>query len=160
MDNFSLDEIIDMAVQIEKNGYCFYDRALQRSDLDLKSRDLITMLRNDEITHERTFESLRDQIDNKAVFKSGDWNTIGSYLRIIADSHIFSAENSAINMAVNARDFKQIMFYAIAFEKDTLLYFYSLEKYVDDEKTKQTIAKIIDEEASHIMRLKNFLREI
>ena len=42
MPVYSINEIIEMAVQIERSGYAFYNEATKRKDLDDKSRELIT----------------------------------------------------------------------------------------------------------------------
>ena len=64
MPAFSINEIIEMAVQIERNGYAFYNEAAKRKDLDDDSRKLITWLRDAELDHEKTFLRLRDEVDN------------------------------------------------------------------------------------------------
>ena len=38
MPAYSINEIIEMAVQIERNGYAYYHEATKRRDLDDKSR--------------------------------------------------------------------------------------------------------------------------
>lgn len=159
MNNFSFNEVIEMAVQIEKSGYGFYNRALERKDLDEKSRKLITRLRDEEIVHERTFKGLRDQFDVENLLNTNDWDMVGSYLKAIGDSHIFSQPDAAINLAAQAKDYKEIIKHAISFEKDTLLYFHSLDQYVQDEKASKAVRRIIEEEASHVMMLKSFLEE-
>ncbi len=159
MNNFSFNEVIEMAVQIEKSGYGFYNRALERKDLDDKSRKLITRLRDEEIVHEKTFKGLRETLDIESILDTSDWGMVGSYLKAIADSHIFSKEDASIKLAAEAKDFKDIIKNAISFEKDTLLYFHSLDRFVKDEKSSAAVKRIIEEEASHVMMLKKFLEE-
>jgi len=160
MNEFSINEIIELAVQIEKNGYIFYDNALHRKDLSQKSKEILTILRDEEINHEQTFKQLRDKIDISDLMESGDWNMVGSYLSTIAESHIFSQPDAAINLATKANNEKDIIINAIAFEKDTLLFFHSLNDSVQDEKAKEIVKNIIDEEKSHVMKLKKFLDKI
>jgi len=78
MAAYSVNEIIEMAVQIERNGYAFYDEAAKRKDLDDDSRKLITWLRDAELDHEKTFLRLRDEVDNMV------WNSppIGTWWRL------------------------------------------------------------------------------
>ena len=157
MNEFSINEIIELAVQIEKNGYTFYDNALHRKDLSQKSKEMLTILRDEEINHEQTFKQLRDKIDISDLMESGDWNMVGSYLSAIAESHIFSQPDASINLAAKANNERDIILNAIAFEKDTLLFFHSMNDTVTDEKTKKIIKNIIEEEISHVMKLKKFL---
>ncbi|RLC50708.1 MAG: hypothetical protein DRZ79_03975 [Candidatus Cloacimonadota bacterium] len=158
MSEFSLNEIIELAVQIEKNGYNFYDNALKRKDLSPRAKEMLTMLRDEELIHEKTFKNLRDDVDLELLDKSGDWLTVENYLRTIAESHIFLKPDAAINLAVNSKDEKEIISNAIAFEKDTLLFFYSLNDTVKNEKSRKIIEKIIKEEISHVMKLDGILK--
>jgi rubrerythrin len=61
MQTFSLNEVIEMAVQIERSGYTYYNSALERKDLTPESRKLLEKLRDQEINHEKTFLALRNQ---------------------------------------------------------------------------------------------------
>ncbi|MBN1327383.1 MAG: ferritin family protein [Candidatus Cloacimonetes bacterium] len=159
MNGFSTNEVIELAVQIEKSGYAFYQKALQRKDLDEKSKKLLLTLRDDEINHEQIFKDLRNECEIESLFAAGDWQMVGSYLKAISDAHIFSDPDASIRLAVQAKDFREIIINAISFEKDTLLYFYSLERFVADSKAKKIVKRIIDEEVTHVMKLRKLLEE-
>lgn len=58
MSFYDKNDIVEMAVRMEQNGYAFYDKALQRSDLDNETRSILTALRDDEKEHEKTFQAL------------------------------------------------------------------------------------------------------
>ena len=153
---FSINEIIEFAVQIEKNGYTFYENALKRKDLNRDSRKLLTHLRDEEIAHEIIFKNLRDEFDKEELGESGEWGEVGSYLKAIAESHIFHNEGSSIKTAVSAKTEKDIFLNAISFEKDTLLFFHSLGGELKSDKAKKIVEQIIDEESNHVMRLKEY----
>ena len=70
---YSINEIIEMAVQIERNGYAFYNEATKRKDLDDKSHEFISWLRDQELEHEKKFLSLRDDTELKSLELSQDW---------------------------------------------------------------------------------------
>lgn len=159
MNNFSVNEVIEMAVQTERDGYLFYTRALERKDLTAEARLMLTRLRDDEIQHEKTFRNLREVLDIEDIAVSGDWEMVGSYLRAIASSHIFNQPDSAINLAAKAGDYREVIENAIAFEKDTLLFFFMMREHVSDEKANNAIKKIIEEETNHIITLKQFLED-
>ena len=92
--------------------------------------------------------------------ESGDWEMVGSYLSYIAESHIFSQPDASINLATKANNEKDIILNAIAFEKDTLLFFHSLIDSVNDERSRKVIKNIIDEEKNHVMKLKRVLEKL
>jgi rubrerythrin len=156
MQQYSLNEIVELAVQIERNGYAFYNEALKRKDLDQRATTLITELRNQELNHEKIFLHLRDDKDLMMLGLSPDWELVGYYMKSMVDSRLFTSADAAIKLAAEADGFLDILMYAIAFEKDTLLFFYSIYDNVKDEKSKKVIHQIINEEISHVVRLTEF----
>ena len=151
---FSKNEIIEMAVEIEKHGFAFYDRALQRNDLKNDEKTLLQTLRDEEKVHEQTFMNLREKIDNFDLSSDMNWDEARSYIQSMVDTHLFNQPDKAIQLAASARDMKDLVFNAIQFEKDTLLFFYFINKFVANEKSKKAIENIIDEEISHVVKLK------
>ncbi len=160
MQKFSLNEVIEMAVQIEQSGYSYYDKALERKDLDNESRNLLTFLRDEEIRHEKTFMALRDHLDEVQIIESQDWDVVSSYMQAIIDSRIFSSPSSAIQSALEAENVTEVLMNALSFEKDTLLYFHALNDQVSEGKAKNAIRAIIDEEISHVRKLNEYREQL
>ncbi|MBC8415599.1 MAG: ferritin family protein [Candidatus Cloacimonetes bacterium] len=151
---FSKNEIIEMAVEIEKNGFAFYDRALQRSDLNNDAKKLLQTLRDEEKVHEKTFLNLREKIDNFDMNSDINWDEAKLYIQSMVDTHLFNQPEKAIQLAASARDLKDLVSNAIQFEKDTLLFFYFIKKFIANEKSKKAIENIVDEEIFHVVKLK------
>ncbi|NQT65116.1 MAG: ferritin family protein [FCB group bacterium] len=157
---FSLNEVIELAIQIEKSGYQFYDTVLQRKDLSNKAKELIERLRNEEINHERIFKSLRTDNESDTMGDQVEWQAAASYLKAISDSHVFSKPDAAIKLAIEAANEIDIIDSAIHFEKDTLIFFHALHQNTSDTTTQKIIKKIIDEEVSHVVLLAKIKREL
>ncbi|MBC8415600.1 MAG: ferritin family protein [Candidatus Cloacimonetes bacterium] len=157
MGKFSINEVIELAVQIEKKGYTFYNKALERKNLSSNSTELLEKLRDDEIIHEQTFKRMRTELDQEEITLSGDWQEVSNYLRTISDSHIFNKPNAAIKLATSSEDEKELIENAIQFEKDTLLFFNSIYEKIEDQAVRKILKKIIEEEVLHVKKLKNFL---
>ena len=155
MSFFSKNEIIEMAVNIEKQGYTFYENALKRSDLDSKQRKLIEQLRDEEKKHEKIFLELRSKLDNFELKRKTSWEDAKLYIQSIVDTHIFNDPDKAINLAVNAKDLSELISYAIQFEKDTLLFFHVFKQHLEGKKAEDAVDVIIAEEASHVRKLQN-----
>jgi len=153
MEKFSLNEVIELAIQIEKSGYEFYNTALKRSDLSKKAVELITHLRDEEIGHEAIFKNIRSNENLEKLGNTVEWQEAASYLKAISDSHIFSDPKASIKLATTSANEIEVIEYAIQFEKDTLLFFHSLHQKSSEPETKKVINKIIDEEISHVMQL-------
>ncbi|MDY0150997.1 MAG: ferritin family protein [Candidatus Cloacimonas sp.] len=157
---FSVNEVIEMAVQIEKNGYAFYHEASKRKDLDAKAVKFIEFLRDQELNHEKTFLNLRGENDMDVLSLSQDWDLVAEYLKTIVDGRIFNSEHSAIQMAVTAKNLMEIVENVITFEKDTLLYFHALADNITNPKTKDILRSIINEEVSHVLKLNDFKKTL
>lgn len=157
---YSVNEIIEMAVQIERNGYAFYNEAAKRKDLDADSRNFIIWLRDAELDHEKTFLRLRDEIDNMILELSTDWDMVAAYLKTIVESRIFNSEDSAIRKAAEAKDLMSVIDNAITFEKDTLLYFHAISDGISNDKAKTALRRIINEEVSHVLKLNDFKKKL
>ena len=160
MTEFSINEVIELAVQIEKSGYQFYDTVLHRKDISTKVEDLIEHLRNEEKVHEATFKNLRSNEDSEKLGDPVNWQEAAFYLKSIADSHVFSKVDAAIILAKEAADEVEIIDTAIQFEKDTLIFFHSLHQNSSDASTQSIIKKIIDEEVTHIVALAKMKRAL
>jgi rubrerythrin len=156
MEQYSLNEVVELAVQIERNGYAFYNGALKRNDLEKREVDLITELRDQEMHHEKIFLHLRDDQDVMLLGMSQDWELVGYYMKSIVDSRLFNSPDAAIKLAADAGTFHDILKYAISFEKETLLFFYSIYDNITNDKSRVIIHQIINEEISHVVRLTDF----
>jgi rubrerythrin len=155
-----VNEIIEMAVQIERNGYAFYHEATKRKDLDPKSLEFLAFLRDQELNHEKTFLNLRDDQDMSVLELSADWELVAAYLKTIVDGRIFNDEFSAIRKATEAKDILAVVDFAITFEKDTLLYFHAINDSISNPKAKEALRRIINEEVSHVLKLNDYKKSL
>ena len=160
MAAFSVNEIVEMAVQIDRDGYAYYDEATKRKDLDAKSLELLTFLRDAELDHEKTFLGLRNELDFDELELSGDWEMIASYLNTIVAGRIFNDPESAIKRATEAKDVLEVIKNAITFEKDTLLYFHAINDGIKDERARQVLRRVIQEEVSHVLLLNDMMKKL
>ncbi len=158
MEKFSINEIIELAVQIEKKGYTFYNKALERKNLSPSVTQILKKLRDDEIVHEQTFKKMRTELNQEEITLSGNWQKVSSYLRTISNSHIFSKPDAAIKLATSANNEKEIVENAIQFEKDTLLFFNSIYEKIEHSNVRKILNKIIAEEVLHVKELENCLK--
>ena len=156
---FTKNEIVEMAVKMEQNGYAFYDQALQRTDLDEETKAILLKLRDDEKEHEKTFLALRNKIDNVDLSESPSWEDAQFYMESFVESHVFNETGKAIQLAQKAENAAELLKYAIQFEKDTLLFFFSLSRNIKGLKAEEAVDAIIDEETIHINKLREHVKE-
>ena len=146
---FSGQEVVELAVQIEKNGYEFYNEMLKRA----KAKpvvDLLTYLRDEEDEHASTFRKLYGLLGPKAG-PYGDEEAL-RYMKALADSRVFSDTNGLMDMIRQAKDEREILGLAMGFEKESLLYFYGMLDWVEADE-KGVVIKLIEEEKEHLQKL-------
>jgi len=150
MSDYSIREAVEMAVQTEKMGYEFYTEMAAKFKDNADVNELFTKLANRERVHEKTFEDLKDTLGGEAP---EGWEEASNYMRAIVESAFFLGKEKATAHMQGIEDYRQAVGFALAFEKETLLYFYGIRDMV---KEKEVIDEIINEEQSHIQWLTIF----
>lgn len=148
---FSGDEIIQMAVRTEETGYTFYQLAAQNAKSD-KLKKLFEYLKEAELRHKEIYLGLMGMIEEHPQGVPIDWNELGLYIKAITDSSLFVGGDKNINMVSKTSDDKEAIEFALAFEKDTMLFFYQLADLMKT-KDKAIVEKVIQEEKMHIRQL-------
>ena len=148
---FSIREVIEMAVTTERSGQAFYQNAskLARQN-DLK--ELFQYLAEEEEKHLKTFQDFHNTLKEKPETTPYNWEEAKLYLEALVDSEFFASPEKAINLAKEAKDELEVIYAAIEFEKDTLLFFYQILEMIKSRE-QELVKKIIEQEKKHIQRL-------
>lgn len=150
MENYSLNEVIEQAVQTEKLGYDFYMGTAAKFREDHSLKELFELLASKEKGHEKKFSELKRIVrDDEAV----DWDEVSKYLRAIVESEFFLGSHKSLLSLSNVKTVDEAVRSAIGFEKETLLYFYAIRDII---REKGILKEIIEEEKSHIAWLGRF----
>lgn len=148
---FNADEILQIAVDIERNGKEFYSRAAELvTDESLKN--LLRELSEWEAGHEVTFSRMRDkyrQENEESRFLDPD-NEASKYLKAIADGKVFERKVFEKQLADISNDPHSILKTAMMREKDAVVFFTAIREVVPEQLGKNDVAKIVEEEFSHI----------
>ncbi|MBF0505802.1 MAG: ferritin family protein [Nitrospirae bacterium] len=150
MENFTIREVLEQAVQTEKLGYQYYTAMADRFKEDQKLVKLFSTLAAKELRHEKTYSELKEMVGDEEPEK---WDEISPYLRAIVESQFFLGKDKAIPSMDRIRTINDAVDYALGFEKETLLYFFGIR---DAVREKEIVDEIINEEKSHIMWLNIF----
>ena len=149
---FLANEILDMAIQFEKNGEAVYlGAAAKVSDPALSA--LLEWMAGEESRHAKCFSRLKQE-------KTGDDNQPFSQdlSRELLDEMIgeqsFSLDDVDFSAIEHQDDLVQTF---VEFEKDTIIFYEMLTPFIEDPETQRTLEAIIDEENYHIERLRVFL---
>lgn len=144
------DEVIEIAIRLEVRGEEFY-RASASSATSASVQLLFTDLAEQEVHHRLAFERMgRDVVE--LALSPDQWDEFQAYTNALLDQSFFSRRQGAISELAQALDEREAVESALAFEKETLLFFHELRDAVRGAG-KAVIGRIIDEERRHIQRL-------
>ncbi|MEW6002503.1 MAG: ferritin family protein [Nitrospirota bacterium] len=152
MEQFSIKEVIEQAVQTEKLGYEFYTRMAIRFEENADLKKLFEALAGQELQHEKRFSGLKEKEGGE---EPEGWDEVTQYLSAIVESEFFLGIGKPLPMLKEVKTTEEAFNYALGFEKDTILYYLALR---DGVKDKETVDKIINEERGHIVWINNFKR--
>ncbi|HOK41686.1 MAG TPA: ferritin family protein [bacterium] len=160
---FSIKEVIDIAIEIEKNGKNFYHQMLNKVK-DEKAQEIFEYLEEEEEKHIKTFEKILMLLKSETDIEI-DTSTLSDeyydYLKALSDEHIFTKQK-AIEFEKMAVSDLQAIELAIGMEKDSILFYDEIKKIVK-EKERDLVDKIIEQEKTHLYKLtslKNILLKI
>jgi rubrerythrin len=152
MNKYSIDEVMEMAIQTEKLGFQFYIGMAEKFKKDDGLVKLFTTLANKEKAHEKTFTNLKASVDQGGI-EPVMWDEVSNYMRAFVESEFFLGKGKSLPAMDHIKTVRDAVQFALGFEKETLLYFLELRSIV---KEKQAIDKVISEEKSHIQWLATF----
>lgn len=149
---YSIQEIVEQAIQTEKLGYGFYTSLAWKFKDEDKLKGLFELLAGQELKHKKVFTGLKDQLPSKGLV---DWDEASHYLRAIVESEFFLGSKKALPSLDNIKTGDDALRHAMLFEKETLLYFYSMRDLVAEWKV---VEEIITEEKSHIKQIAQMMK--
>jgi len=148
---FSIREIIDIAIKIEKNGENFYREAMEK--VPNKALKLVLLfLADQEHEHIKWFEKL------KARMKTTDENLkvaeiSESMLQSLVGDQTFSLDDESLS---EVESVEKLIELAIELENDTILFYQMLQTFIEDSDTLKELDEIIAEESRHIEILREY----
>jgi rubrerythrin len=159
--NFNAAEVFDIAIKIEENGKRFYDQSREIIK-DPVVQQLFAELAQEEIKHKEKFTTLKSQLpasaDAGSVFDPD--HELDLYLKMMADQHVFiSSENvdAQLGKIQNATD---ALKRAIEFEKDSVIFFLTMQDATEQAQGKEFIGSLVKEEQEHLRRLSLELKRL
>ncbi|MBM4338280.1 MAG: rubrerythrin [Deltaproteobacteria bacterium] len=151
---FNADEIFQMGLRIEVNGKEFYETVAKKSS-DGSVKQFFSDLATWESEHIRFFNRLREGLSDSA--KRGSTFDPGQelllYLQSTADSHVFLKNQHIDELASRCQTVVDALDLAMAFEKDSVVFYTMMKKVTPEEFGKKEIDGLIDEELKHIAML-------
>ncbi|EKD82478.1 MAG: hypothetical protein ACD_39C01273G0002 [uncultured bacterium] len=159
------DELMELAIQIEKNGKEYFTAMAERSE-NARVKQVFNLLVREEQNHLENFVKIRERLAEKRQeeFQIADeYNTpeMDAYVQAMSDGRVFPNLCSHSELAFEIKDDEQAIYHAIGFEKDTILFFSNILGILGSEDENRTlIEELIRQEKIHIAKLYTLLRSL
>ena len=149
---FTIRDLCDIAVQIELNGEAVYRQASEVM-ADPKIEALLHELAEDEKRHAKWFENVG--LSHSGTYSDSQLESAGrELLQGMMENQTFSLDTTELT---HSEKIEQVISQSVTFEKDTILFYEMLSGFIDDEKVLRQLEEIINEEQSHVEKLKGML---
>jgi rubrerythrin len=149
---YSIAEIVDIAIQIEKNGERLYREAIEKV-LNPSLIPLLQWLADEEANHCKWFTELKQTAHKTEVDPQLDEMGRTILQGVVADQSFSLNEVDFSNIG----HVKDLLGLAIEFEKDTVLFYEMIEAFIQDGETLNQLKTIIEEERRHITTLEDYV---
>ncbi len=145
---FTIGDIRNIAIQIEKNGEETYRRASKASK-DPKVAEALAWMAEEEKHHADWFSSL--QSSKPLTPEQQEMELVGrTLLQEMVKGNSFLLDESELQ---NAKSVEEVIARSKIFELDTILFYEFLIGFLDDEEAIEQLRFIIEEERNHIKQL-------
>ena len=151
---FNAGEVFKIAIEIEQNGWDFYEKAQAKID-DSAVKGIFAELAAEEIKHKARFKALMDELPESTT-GSTVWdpdNEIDQYLKMMADMHVFSKNASVDELLASINGALEALKLAMQFEKDSIVFFAEMQNLAESGENKDKIGQLVKEEQQHLKRL-------
>ena len=146
---FSIREIIDMAIKIEKNAEMFYRQAVEKISTP-SLEPVLKCLADQEEQHAQWFEKLK-RVIGEVEAKVDSEELSGTALGNLVGDQTFSLGEVDFS---EIEDVENLIALAIEHEKDTIIFYQMLQSFIETPETLKELDDIIAEEHRHIEMLK------
>jgi rubrerythrin len=155
--HFSASEIFDLAVQTERNGRAFYEAAAAAAT-DPAVQRIMRNLAHAEGEHEATFRRLRDEAypaegaETAEALPEAYANELAENMLALLRARVLPDEATGLRVVAELPNDTAALDFAIAFEKDTILFMQQMRELVP-EADREPIGVLIQQEHIHVRLL-------
>ena len=151
---FSIQEILDLAIRLEKNGESVYRNAVDKvSKPDLTS--LLVWMADEEVKHAKWFSDLKQKLVTDSINPFMEEMGREIFTDLLGEKSFSHREVDFTKMG----QVHDLIATFMEFEQDTVLFYETLKPFIEDNETLKHLEKIIAEENNHITTLHKFLTD-
>jgi len=152
---FTMNDLLDIAVKMEKNGKSIYIRALAKiKNNEIKS--LLQWMADEEDIHGKWFLQQKATLDHN--FDSTDLTImLPDILQEMMGEKSLSLDDVDFSKITTTT---QMLETFIEFENDTIMFYEFLETFIEEKDSLAGLKKIIQEENAHVNKLTAMIQAI
>ena len=149
-DIFSSSEIVEVGVQIEKNGMDFYNEVASNSKTP-KAKEIFQFLACEEQKHITMFQKILEAVQKYEPAESYPGEYF-AYMNALASDHVFTQQDKGVEIAKTAKSDIDAVELGIGFEKDSIIFYEGMKKVVP-EHGHNLVDELIHQEQEHLKKL-------
>lgn len=154
---FAGSEIVELGVQVEKNGRDFYNTLVRQSKhKDAKER--FKYLAGEEEKHIATFQRILDKLEKYEPPESYPGEYF-AYMNALASDYVFTKKDKGKEIAKNITSDKEAVDMGIGFEKDSILFYEGMRRVVPEYDHK-VLDELIRQEQNHLRQLSDLKKAL
>ena len=150
-------EVVEIGIQIEKNGRDFYSKMAARSGEPV-ARNLFEYLAGEEEKHIAVFQGMLDEMDRYEEPESYPGEYL-AYMSDLAGEHVFAGRDKGVEAAKRITDDGQAIDFGIGIEKDSIVFYLGMKRVVSTDDH-YILDKLILEEQKHLEQLIGLKKDI
>lgn len=154
---FAGSEIVELGIQIEKNGRDFYN-ALIRQTKNQKAKRAFKYLAEEEEKHIEVFSKILDSVHKYEPPESYPGEYF-AYMNALARDYIFTQKDKGEQIAKKTKNDREAIDLGIRFEKDSILFYQGMKRVVP-EYDHRVIDELIAQEQSHLQQLSDLKEDL
>ena len=147
---FAGGEIVELGIQIEKNGRDFYHTLVNKSK-NQKAQDLFRYLEGEEEKHIAVFKKILNSVHKYEPPESYPGEYF-AYMNALASEYVFTQKDKGSQIAKNTKSDTEAIDLGIGFEKDSIVFYEGMKKAVPEYDIK-VVNQLIAQEQDHLRQL-------
>ncbi len=147
---FAGSEIVELGIQIEKNGRDFYS-ALAIKSKNQKAAEVFKYLSGEEEKHIKAFVNILNKTE-KYEPSGLDADEYFAYMNALASEYIFTRKDKGEEIAKTVKNDLEAVDMGIGFEKNSIIFYEGMKKVMPEYDVK-VVGELIIQEQNHLKQL-------
>ena len=154
---FAGTEIVEVGIQIEKNGKDFYEAVAEKSKNE-KAKKIFEYLAGEEAKHIAIFQGILDSAKKYEPSESYPGEYF-AYMNTLAGDYVFTKKDKGQEAAKKVKNDKEAVELGIKFEKDSVIFYEHMKNAVPESDHKPLNA-LIAQELRHLQQLYGIRKDL